>query len=279
VGQYATQWNFLVRWLPRGISHLRLTETPKKRQSNHIFRPVFRTCCRATWFAALNHRYGHPAPRRCRSPIPAPQPGISNVSTPRKGEAPAEPQTQRPTEHLSASPYCQPTTKPCLQLIAIWNHPAKQLRRSPSTGSRSSPAIRGLSGIWAHRPTASSPSPRGCGDGGGASLRVTGHWGGACPRAGTGGHVSSRSRRYPDNRNVEILHRLTPATRHWATQSIHLLTACLTRMQLLPPLTPVPAANPGSRFGSSFGTGPNIGHHAAGPLQSQSAAGLPAATM
>ena len=25
----------------------------------------------------------------------------------------------------------------------------------------------------------------------GASLRVTGHWGGACPRAGTGGHVSS----------------------------------------------------------------------------------------
>jgi hypothetical protein len=25
----------------------------------------------------------------------------------------------------------------------------------------------------------------------GASLRVTGHWGGACPRAGPGGHVSS----------------------------------------------------------------------------------------
>lgn len=80
-------------------------------------------------------------------------------------------------------------------------------------------------------------------------------------------------------RNVEILHRLTPATRHWATQSIHLLTACLTRMQLLPPLTPVPVANPGSSFGSSLGTGPNIGHHAAASLQSQSAAGLPAASM
>ncbi|MFM8475267.1 MAG: hypothetical protein ACKOEO_05655 [Planctomycetaceae bacterium] len=50
-------------------------------------------------------------------------------------------------------------------------------------------------------------------------------------------------------RNVEILHRLTPATRHWATQSIHLLTACLTRMQVLPPLTPVPVASPGSSFG------------------------------
>jgi hypothetical protein len=74
---------------------------------------------------------------------------------------------------------------------------------------------------------------------------------------------------------VEILHRLTPATRHWATQSIHLLTACLTRMQLLPPLTPVPVASPGS----SFGTGPNIGHHAAASLQSQSAAGLPAASI
>ncbi|MFN9225067.1 MAG: hypothetical protein ACK6D6_23380, partial [Planctomyces sp.] len=76
-------------------------------------------------------------------------------------------------------------------------------------------------------------------------------------------------------RNVEILYRLTPATRHWATQSIHLLTACLTRMQLLPPLTPVPVASPGS----SFGAGPNIGHHAAGPLQSPSAAGLPAASI
>jgi hypothetical protein len=85
---------------------------------------------------------------------------------------------------------------------------------------------------------------------------------------------------FPDasGRNVEILHRLTPATRHWATQSIHLLTACLTRMQLLPPLTPVPVANPGSSFSSSFGTGPNISHHAS-PLKSQSATGLPAASM
>ncbi len=59
---------------------------------------------------------------------------------------------------------------------------------------------------------------------------------------------------FPDasGRNLEILHRLTPATRHWATQSIHLLTACLTRMQLLPTLTTVPIAN----RGSSFGTGP-----------------------
>jgi hypothetical protein len=78
---------------------------------------------------------------------------------------------------------------------------------------------------------------------------------------------------------VEILHRLTPATRHWATQSIHLLTACLTRMQLLPPLTPVPVANPGSSFSSSFGTGPNINRQPSVPLQSQSAAGLPAASM
>ena len=34
------------------------------------------------------------------------------------------------------------------QLSSIRNHPAKQLRRSPSNGSRSSPAIRGQSGIW-----------------------------------------------------------------------------------------------------------------------------------
>jgi hypothetical protein len=68
--------------------------------------------------------------------------------------------------------------------------------------------------------------------------------------------VPSRSAAWPDcttallftfpdasGRNVEILHRLTPATRHWATQSIHLLTDCLTRMQLLPPLTPVTVAS------------------------------------
>jgi len=66
---------------------------------------------------------------------------------------------------------------------------------------------------------------------------------------------------------------------NWATQSIHLLTACLTRMQLLPTLTPVPVASPGSSFGSSLGTGPNIGHHAAASLQSPSAATLPAASM
>ena len=35
---------------------------------------------------------------------------------------------------------------------------------------------------------------------------------------------------------VEILLRLTPKTRQWATQSIDRLTLCLTRMQLLPPL-------------------------------------------
>ena len=82
---------------------------------------------------------------------------------------------------------------------------------------------------------------------------------------------------FPDasGRNVEILHRLTPATRHWATQSIHLLTACLTRMQLLPPLTPVPVASPGS----SFGPGPNIKRQPSVPLQSQSAASPPAASM
>jgi len=76
-------------------------------------------------------------------------------------------------------------------------------------------------------------------------------------------------------RNVEILHRLTLATRHWATQPIQLPTACLTGMQLLPPITPVPVASPGS----SFGTGPNINRCAAGPLKSQSASGLPAASM
>lgn len=141
--------------------------------------------------------------------IADPRPANRNFQCfhPREGEAPAEPQTEpraeppaepktqptaaRPDVSASASPI-QPAHHQTLpQLIAIRNHPAKQLRRSPSTGSRSSPAIRGLSGIWAHRPTASSQSPRGRGVGGGASLRVTGHWGGPCPRAGTGGHVSS----------------------------------------------------------------------------------------
>ncbi len=88
--------------------------------------------------------------------IADPRPANRNFQCfhPREGEAPAEPQTQptaeRPAVHPSASPYCQPTTKPCPRLIAIWNHPAKQLRRSPSTGSGSSPAIRGLSGIWVY---------------------------------------------------------------------------------------------------------------------------------
>ncbi len=101
--------------------------------------------------AALNQRYGPSAPRRCISPIPAPQTGISNVSTPREGEAPAEPQTEPLAEPQTQPPAaCQPTTEPCPQLIAIRNHPAKQLRRSPSTGSRSSPEIRGLSGIWVY---------------------------------------------------------------------------------------------------------------------------------
>ncbi|MFN5897037.1 MAG: hypothetical protein ACK48Y_05895, partial [Planctomyces sp.] len=63
------------------------------------------------------------------------------------------------------------------------------------------------------------------------------------------------------------------------TQSIHLLTACLTRMQLLPPLTPVPVASPGSSCGSSLGTGPNINRPPAASPQSQSAAGLPAASI
>jgi hypothetical protein len=158
----------------------------------HDFYPHRLVSCPRLPAAALNHRYGPSAPRRCISPIPAPQTGISNVSTPWEGEAPAEPQSELRAEPQTEPPAaCQPTTEPCPQLIAIRNHPAKQLRRSPSTGSGSSPAIRGLSGIWALRPMASSQSPRGCGVGGGASLRVTGHWGGACPRAGTGGHVSS----------------------------------------------------------------------------------------
>jgi len=63
VGQYATQRNFPDRWLPRGVSHLRVTETPQKRRSNRFFRPVFRTCCRAPRFAALNQWKQH---LRCR---------------------------------------------------------------------------------------------------------------------------------------------------------------------------------------------------------------------
>ena len=58
--------------------------------------------------AALNQRYGLSVPRRCISPIPAPQTGISNVSIPWEGEPLAEPQTQptaaRPAVSASASP-------------------------------------------------------------------------------------------------------------------------------------------------------------------------------
>lgn len=82
---------------------------------------------------------------------------------------------------------------------------------------------------------------------------------------------------FPDasGRNVEILHRLTLATRHWATQPIQLPTACPTSMQLLPPISPVPVAS----FGLSFGAGPNISRRPADPRTSQPAAGLPAASM
>jgi hypothetical protein len=82
---------------------------------------------------------------------------------------------------------------------------------------------------------------------------------------------------FPDasGRNVEILLRLTPATLHWATQPIQLPTACLTRVQLLPPITPVSVAS----RGSSFGGGPNISRRPADPRTSQPAAGLPAASM
>lgn len=38
--------------------------------------------------------------------------------------------------------------------------------------------------IWAHRARATGQSPRNCGVGGGASLRVIGHCSGVCPRAG-----------------------------------------------------------------------------------------------
>jgi len=84
------------------------------------------------------------------------------------------------------------------QLIAIWNQPAKQLRRSPSTGSRSSPAVPGQSCMWAQEAPGIRPIParsrcRGVGGGVGRWGFTQSHraWGGACPRAGTGGHVSS----------------------------------------------------------------------------------------
>jgi hypothetical protein len=73
---------------------------------------------------------------------------------------------------------------------------------------------------------------------------------------------------------VEILHRLTPATRQWPTHSVRLLTTCLIHMQLLQPNTPVSAAS----TGSSFSTGSNISHPAS-PLKSQSANNLPTAWM
>jgi hypothetical protein len=54
-----------------------------------------------------------------------------------------------------------------------------------------------------------------------------------------------------NGKSVEILQRLTPKTRQWATQSVERLTLCLTRMQLLPPLTqPKPAILPVSRTAS-----------------------------
>lgn len=49
---------------------------------------------------------------------------------------------------------------------------------------------------------------------------------------------------------VEILERLTPKTRQWATQAIDRLTLCLTRMQLLPPLVTQTASLPVSQSGS-----------------------------
>jgi hypothetical protein len=131
---------------------------------------------------------------------------------------------------------------------------SRLMSSGPSTGSGSSPAIRGLSGVWAHRPTASSQAPRSCGGGGGDQLSVV-----SCPGQTSLPHrparprldlleptirqllaiisplTQPRSEAWPERtaallltfldasgRNLEILRRLTPATRHWATQSIHL---------------------------------------------------------
>lgn len=53
-----------------------------------------------------------------------------------------------------------------------------------------------------------------------------------------------------NGQSVEILQRMTPKTRQWATQSIDRLTLCLTRMQLLPPLVTQTASLPVSQSGS-----------------------------
>jgi len=135
--------------------------------------------------------YRRSPPRRPEFPM-FPPPGRAKLLLSRKpNRALSRQLSRKPSRQLSGlpsplprPPYCQPTTEPCPRLIAIRNHPAKQPRRSPSTGSGSSPEIRGLSGIWAHRPAESSQSPRGRRVGGGALLRVTGDWGEACPRAG-----------------------------------------------------------------------------------------------
>lgn len=50
-----------------------------------------------------------------------------------------------------------------------------------------------------------------------------------------------------NGQSVEILQRMTPKTRQWATQSIDRLTLCLTRMQLLPPLVTQTASQPVSQ--------------------------------
>ena len=113
---------------------------------------------------------------------------------------------------------------------------SRLMSSGPSTGTGRSPANRGLSGIRAHRATASGQAPRSCGvGGGGGSCRVSGV---GCRVSGVGVSGADRS------------------SRPTGTSATGLAGASLTRMQLLPTLTPVPVANPGSSFGSSFGTGP-----------------------
>ncbi len=100
----------------------------------HDFYPHRLVPCPRLPAAALNQRYGPSAPRRCISPIPAPQTGISNVSTPGRAKLLL---SRKPSRRLSGllSTLPRPHTASPPPNLARGSSPSGTTRRNSCDGA------------------------------------------------------------------------------------------------------------------------------------------------